>query len=183
MKEPKSWQTCQVGASASSIESLLFHDITSQQQQLKTTERERESVQVLHLKRELWPLSLHKTVCAAQHLLSFNSSKMRIGFTSFLHFSHVAVALDTGRCVSTSMCACITRFESLSDRLPWNSLWRAFFFLQILTVNQYYFTEPQTVTWLKCGATESLVPQRDHLVGELVCLYYDFNIFLFCYVK
>ena len=42
MKEPKSWQTCQVGASASSIESLLFHDITSQQQQLKTTERERE---------------------------------------------------------------------------------------------------------------------------------------------
>jgi hypothetical protein len=31
-----------VGASASSIESLLFHDITSQQQQLKTTERERE---------------------------------------------------------------------------------------------------------------------------------------------
>ena len=102
MKEPKSWQTCQVGESASSIESLLLHDITSQQQ-LKT--RERETVQVRHLKRELWPLSLHKTV---SHLLSFNSSKMRIGFTSFLHFSHFAVALDTGRCVSTSMCACIT---------------------------------------------------------------------------
>ncbi|KAJ6979102.1 hypothetical protein NC653_027305 [Populus alba x Populus x berolinensis] len=104
MKEPKSWQTCQVGASASSIVSHLLHDITSQQQ-LKTTERERESVQVLHLKRELWPLSLHKTVW---HLLSFNSSKMRIGFTSFLHFSHFAVALGTGRCVSTSMCACVT---------------------------------------------------------------------------